>query len=285
MKGIVLIAFGKRGYAFAAHNMALSIKYHSPKVKVSVICDDLVKKNLTAKHLFDQVIDLPKEFVVKNDPAQIKTHIYKLLPYTENLYLDVDGVVLKDIQPMIDELSEKEGYYLTDVRGYGGRDEKIDYSIWASNDDIWDFFSLKNDSKLPAIQSSYCYIKKSTEAGKFFKLIEKFYKKGFPLSKLKMRWGGTLPDELLFSGTCAKVGINPQGGLKIFFGWKHVDLTKEQIKEKYYINSLYGNGVGNTLVKSQYVRWYDDLMNLYSKKTGVYAHGSNSILTDKHANG
>ena len=282
-KGIVLISFGELGYYYAAHNLALSIKSFNSKLPITLIHDGKIKE-ISTRH-FNDLIELPKSLSMRNDPAEIKTGVYDLLPYDHNLYLDVDAVVLKDITPLLEDLSKKKGFYLTDVKGVGGKKDVINYSIWATNEDIWEFGNLKDTAKLPAIQSSYAMIKKSKGCEKFFELVQSLYHKGFPMEKLTMRWGGTLPDELLFSTACAKIGLNPQGGQPIFFGWQPVKITKEQIVEAYYLTAIYGNGRGATLVKKQYLNWYDDLVRAYAKKVNDKAYAINYIMRDKHANG
>jgi hypothetical protein len=42
-EGVVLFAFGKQGYYQAAYNLAYSIKYHSPSVKIALFVDDIKK--------------------------------------------------------------------------------------------------------------------------------------------------------------------------------------------------------------------------------------------------
>lgn len=286
MNGVVLVSFGKPGYAYAAYNLALTIKHHNPKVRIALIHDKNTLKYLdhTIYRFVDKFIPLPLDMEIKKDPAQIKTGLYDLLPWKGNLYLDIDAVCLKDIQPMINELSEKDGFYLTEVRGYSGKGEKRNYSIWAKDDDIWDFFQLEEGDKFPAIQSSWAWIEKTAKSKKFFAQLERFYKKGFPIRKIQMNWGGTIPDELLFGGACAKMGLNPDGGRYIFFGWrsqaKFADITANN-----YLSSIYGNGVGQTLVGKRYFDWYERLVEVATKKQGLkYKFKLSQIKRDKHAN-
>lgn len=299
-KGIVLVAFGKRGYGFAAYNLALSIKHFNPKIKIALIHDDIALRQVPDHRFFDKLIKIqPKDYMsVKEskhgphqfiDPAKLKTHIYNYLPFTENLYLDVDALALQDLQPLMDHLSDQEKFYITDVRGLGGKDDAITYSVWAKNEDIWKFFKLGKYSMLPAIQSSYCFIRKGTEARKFFKKVESNFKKGFPLGSLQMKWGGTVPDELIFSGTLAQMEIDADAKVKpIFFGNHHSSKTNTQIAQAYYLLSIYGNGDvrGRTLTKLKYIEWYDNLMfKKYCPPLKIQHHFKTYfIMKDKHAN-
>lgn len=289
-KGIVLFAFGRKGYAKMAHNMAMSIKHYNPDIHITYFADQYCLNYSYDARVMDSVKKIPDELTKtkgKIDPAKLKTHIYDLLPYDENLYLDVDGLALKDLQPLIDKLSSSKKYYQTDVVGYGGKGEQINYAIWSDQDTIWNFFNLTKTSKYPAIQSSYCYVKKSDKAKNFFHKVEEFFLKGFPLDKIEMRWGGTIPDELIFSGTCAKMKVNPDSGVRpIFFGFrlKNETRTFEQIQENYYITSIYGNGRGNTMVAPRFVKWYNDQIKLIGRKMGLPYFTTPSFFKDKHAN-
>lgn len=287
-RGIVLFAFGKRGYHFAAYNLALSLKHFSPKVQIALFHHGDGFSQLHDLSLFDKVQKLPDHVVYSNgvlDPAKVKTHIYDFLPYDENLYLDVDACALKPVEPLMDILSKHKGFYLTDVLGRGRKGDDINYAIWSDHNTIWDFFGLKDDAVYPAIQSSYAYIKKTKTAEKFFAKVKKFYEKGFPLKKIAMRWGGTIPDELLFSGTCAKTGYDPGGGVRpIFFGWKLMKESLTQIESAYYFTAIYGNGKGKTLTKRKYLEWYDRLLDVIARRMGRSRFKHHDIMRDKHAN-
>jgi hypothetical protein len=287
-KGIVLFAFGKRGYFFAAYNLALSVKHFNPEIPVVLFYNGDSLKYLSNLSVFDDIYPIKDEDIYRNgkiDPARLKTNIYKYLPYDENLYLDVDGLALKDLQPLIDHLSKQKGWYLTDVTGVGGKGDKINYAIWASQEKIWEFFKLKSDAQYPAIQSSFAYIKKTKTAEKFFNKVYKNYELDFPVRDLKMQWGGTIPDELLFSVTCAQSNIVPRSNCKpIFFGWVLSNKTYGQIKDQHYLTAIYGNGNGRTLTRPRYLKWYDNLLRSYALKEKKPYYKTSYIMQDKHAN-
>lgn len=287
-KGIVLMAFGKAGYYYAAFNMAMSIKYFNPKIKITLLHDGSHLDKLMHLGFFDKMVKIKNADLYDKGalcPAKAKIAVYNYLPYQHNLYLDVDGIALQDVEPLLDYCVEKDKPYLTEVRGTGKKKDVINYAIWTENGKAWDFFNLKEDSNFPAIQSSFAYIQKGSESKKIFDTAKRFYNKGFDKKDLKMQWGGTIPDELIFSGTCAKLDYNPSAGLyPIFFGWQFVDMTFTEIAEKHYILSLYGNGKGKTLTKLRYKEYYDRLIRKYSMNMGVsQPYKSLYIMRDKHA--
>lgn len=282
-RGIVLFAFGHADYYRMAYNMAASIKATS-KLKVALVHDLHNHPSWPMPQedwkVFDKRIPLKKKHT---DAGQIKCHMYEYLPYDDNLYLDVDGCALKDVTPLMDELCKKEGYFYTQVNGQGGKSDKIPYSIWATNETIWDYFSLDDDSVQPAIQSSYMFIRKNEEADPFFKAVAKNFNKGFPKEKLTMRWGGSTPDELIYSGTMAQFGLlEAHGGRHVYFGWKN----KESISEvfaNFYVLAIYG---GRGLVKLRYKELYDRHMNNTMKSVGLsHRYKVNGLMKSKHANG
>ena len=256
-KGIVLFAFGKRGYAFAAYNLAYSIK-HLCNLNVTLVCDKHTRDRIP--NVFDNIIILEAgeyKNETRVDPAKVKTNMYGYLPYKHNLYLDVDAVMTKDINPFMDKLIEQDKFYLTDVIDSGGYDDTISYSIWASNEDVWDRFELDKSATLPAVQSSWAYIRKDESSKSFFNQVKEEYDKGFSKDKLTMHWGGTLPDELFYSAVCAKNALVPKIDERpIFFGNNYSELTDREICEKYYLLAIYGNGKGRTLTKYRYCLLY-----------------------------
>lgn len=276
-KGIVLIALGKRGYSFAAYNMAASIKYFNPAIHITVLTDGL--KQLYNEDYFDDVILLPELAYHHNgffSPGKIKAHIYEHLPYEHNIYLDVDGCVLKDITPLFDYFEKKKGFYFTQVMGEGKKGENIAYDLWANHADAWEFFNLKPDTIWRTLQSSFCFIKKQKQAEKFFGEIAHAHDT-WNLT-LKTQWGKCLPDELFYTGICAKKNLNPDAGIEVtFFGKDHVD-NYQQIIDKHYVLSLWGAGGGQKIVKLRYVTWYDALMKKY---TGNHIYKSHYIMDDK----
>jgi hypothetical protein len=115
------------------------------------------------------------------------------------------------------------------------------------------------------------------------------YERGFPLAALKMKWGGTLPDELLYQGAIAQLGIDPTlTGFDrdpIFFG-NRSGTPLSEIKRKCVLLSVYGNGGTTTMTKLSYIEMYDNLMRDYKKSKGERHEYKLKAycMEDKHAN-
>lgn len=286
-QGIVLMCFGKPAYAYAAYNMALSIRALSPKVNIALIHDTNVTYLRSDWHeLFDLTILMDESEYTNQkgiDPGKAKVGLYKHLPFKHNVWLDCDGILLKDISPLIDSLKTDGRSFISEVHGEGGIDERINYNVWARNKHIWEHFDLEKTDKYQAIQSSFAYIKKGKEATNLFKLAESKY--NFPMHLLAHSWGGTMPDELIFSGALAKLKMDARIDKNVVhFGDSVMGYNEATIKENKYVLSLYGNGNGRTLTKSKFFEWYDRMIVEHSEKLGINGYSHSVIMSGKHVN-
>lgn len=278
---ILLIAFGKRGYGLMAHNLALSLRAKSD-VPIHLYITDELRQYIDAS-MFASINRLTDEdYKVRGrvEPAKVKSRIYELgrkIGLEKFLYLDVDGLCLNPI-----DFDELEGTTIaTEIIGKGTKSESINYSIWASNEDIWREFNLKEDAILCGIQSSWMYFEKSQVCDKMQEYLNYYMTKGLPRSMVSNLWGGAIPDELLYQGVFAKMGIVPNTvkGM-IFFGHKKALDTPADVAEKYRILSLYGNGDGNTLTRPKWFKLYDSEL----RKLGGHYYPHDKVMRDKHVN-
>lgn len=285
---VVLVCFGKRGYGLMAHNLAFSIKHHNPNIKIGIWIDNALHDQLPDRTLFDDIRILQesdyRDSKGKIDPAQAKTQLYRLGTQMSDkfLYLDVDGLCLGDLKPLLDSLDGLQ--IATEVIATGGKTEKIEYSIWATNENIWNFFELEDNAKLCAIQSSWAYFEKSEVGDRMQAWLDYYMAVGVPRWMLTQIWGGTLPDELLYQGVYAKLGIVPSYNNKVvFFGNSRAKETQQEVIDNFKILSLYGNG-GNTtrtLTVAKWLKFHDTLLAKYGARP-IYK--AREVMSDKHAN-
>jgi hypothetical protein len=282
-EGVVLFAFGKAGYYQAAYNLAYSIKHYSPSVKIALFVDDIKKCN-SATYDINSYVDSINEIENsdlyvegKFDPAMLKVSIYKYLPFKNNLYLDVDAVCLKDIQPLIDDLVSTKRHYISHCVGYHtidlGRD--IPSMQWAWADDIWSHFKLESDSILPAINSSLQFIKVCKESKDLFGVLRILYTTNqLPTKRLRMKWGNGQPDELYMNVALAMTKYDPSykndgivGGGKSETGFIHFanvrGLTFEEVVDNFYFQSYFG---GRNFTSRFYTEWLERLLKVMMKK-------------------
>lgn len=221
----------------------------------------------------------------KIEPAIAKAQIYRLGCEMADkfLYLDVDGICINDIEPLLKRL---EGLTIaTEVLGQGTKEEFINYSAWATNENIWQNFNLPDNATVCGVQSSWMYFEKSVICDKMQEYLDYYIIKGIPRYMLRTTWGGTVPDELLYQGVFAKLGIVPtlpDSQIKpIFFGNATRKETQDEVLRDYHILSMYGNGVGKTLVKDKWFKLHDRYLRLIGDVRGFT---SKMVMADKHLN-
>jgi hypothetical protein len=291
-RGIVMMAFGKPAYAKMAFNMALSIRFHSPDIKICIITDT-PKVPIFADwqyQYFNEIRSIHMDDLYDNygtkeqkmNPGKAKTRIYNYLPFDHNIYLDCDGALMKPIEGLFDECISQGGYYKTQVVGWHTIDKGNDFKEmqWAWADDMWEHFKLKPTDRMPAINSSFAYIRKGKEAEALFKqVVENFAN---PMEKLRMPWGATQPDELYTNvalaqlGTECDLGMHPvYFNIKLEKNWKHVN-------DHYYVLGIFG---GLNFTHSSVLQYYDRLMHKYGASVGwQHQYKSHIVMADKHAN-
>lgn len=270
-KGVLLVAVGSKGYAYMAANMAWSIKHHDPDVSVHLLCDACYEYIPHDRRMvFDSVspvdpIDCHTGAIL--DPGKLKTRLYKYLPFDHNLYLDVDGLCLNSMSITLDALVSDGRYYITSEEGRGKQSEQIKYSVWASNEAIADYFDLKPEQEIVAIQTSWAYMRKCKKAERFFVDVRKAFDRGFPNDRLINLWGGGMPDELIYSGLISKYNLNVAGPENMmFFSERDRNITESEVCARYMFLSLYGNGRGRTMTKLRWWELYDRLMFRWTKE-------------------
>ena len=299
--GVVLLAFGKIQYYWAAFNLAFSIKKHNANMSITVLFDDVLKAVSQCPEIVNYVehfADINPADIYTNkklDPGKVKVNLYKYLPYDCNLYLDVDAVALKDIQPMIDELAQSGKDYISHCVGYHTIDKGRDFKEmqWAYADKMWAHFNLLESYVMPAINSSMQWIVKGSQTEAIYRTAKDlYYNNPMEVKDLRQKWGGGQPDELYMNVALAILGIDPalkhydkvkgsEGGM-IHFSMQR-GLNFQEITENYYLQSYYG-GAGFT--PRFYIDWLDRMLTADFKSIGKrHIYQLHRIAQNKYADG
>lgn len=297
-----MLAFGKRGYGFAAYNLAVSIRAFNTTIPITIYHDDVALSQIEASKytVFDKMLPLSQDLIYPNgvfDPGFAKVNLYDLYPYDLNLYLDVDAICLKDIGPLFDIMEKKcqgENFFYTHIIDTHTIDKGRDFKSmqWAWADDIWRHFELKKDDVFYATNSSYQIVKKCKKAKEFYEQIKKNYANPIPVDKLRMLWGGGQPDELYMNAALCQLKISAQMDTDVMFFGGDLNHTFTEIENKFYFLSLYGAGATNvSTTRLKYREWADRLMSKAGKQADyLRANGLHHqypmryIMDDKHAN-
>jgi hypothetical protein len=259
-KGILLMCFGSKSYGKFAFNMAHSIRHYSG-IDIHLICDKVSIEGIDIS-IFNSlsVYEFEKDSAGRIDVGLSKIKLFDRSPFDKTLYLDVDGVMLKSPDDLFDIFEGTPIY--TQLMDFGRREDNISYSLWASNETVWDHFKLSEHDVLPTVQTSLIYFEKT--AGHFFeKLNENYENRLRPEQYLEM-WGRSKhhPDELYYGVTMAQLGILPEAFDPVFFPNKME--TVSNILNGYWVLSMFG---GNN-VKPYGLNLYDKLMKAIMDKKG-----------------
>ena len=288
-QGVVLVAFGKPQYYWAAYNLAYSIKRFNPTLQIALISDS---KERAVYHCYgltsviDEYVELPEQHIYTNkklDPGKAKVLLYDYLPYHYNLYLDVDAVCLKDLQPLIEQLIANDAKYATHVIAEHSIDKGRDFiqMQWAWADSLWEHFGLTKEDKIYAINSSIQFIEKCDEAEAIFRTAADLYLNNpMPLGKLRMKWGGGQPDELYFNVSFGKNKFKPYEIDVVCFQMNR-EYTFTQIEERFYLMSYFG---GKGFTPSFYIDWLDRKLKAWMQEDGIqHKYFIHRITDHKHA--
>lgn len=291
-KGILLISLGGGNYAGWAVNMAASLRYNSPNIKIAVAVDEKSKATLANyPQLFDFIIDAnPKDYT--NDegkfaPGKMKLSMYDYSPFDKTIYLDIDGLVIRDIEPLFERLSDFP--VASQVNSISTGENTTWPCQWMSLEDTRFVYALGDDFQLPEINSSFMYFEKCKSSELFFDWAKKCY-----ISDYKTSWGASFPDELAFNAASAKSGMplkfSDNSQCPVNFHIKAHSVS--QLSPDCYILGLYGarqamfqrtymlynkmNSVYNAKVLGKSPVWRID--NLMRHK---YVSGGNNLVNKK----
>lgn len=261
---VTLLAFGRKGYAFAAANLVASLRHYGYGGDIHLFVDARCRSVLPSwTEQMATLKDLPKE--LGTDPCAIKLALPDLIE-GPTLYMDVDAVVVKDITPWMEELQKDGRPYITCVYGKGKDGEKIDYFVWATTVTAKVKHALRDDATFYGIQSSWAYMRPGEWLKEFRHQLVSIHQQ-WDIKDLRYKWGQTMPDELFYSLACTIMEHDPTWDGEPMFWGKGFDSLPD-IKQKHYAISLWGSGKGKAAVPSRHVEKYDAVMRTVMRGQG-----------------
>ena len=250
MRGIILLAVGNSVYARWAHNMAVTCRVMSPNLPIHVVTDGVFPFEPEHSDIVDKVIQLDQKDYLEDGrlfPAKAKLSLYKYSEFDEAIYLDVDGCLIKDLNPLFKECNEKGLPFQVQVNGISTKDhDNLDASLWVKPSQIFDKYEVSEDAELPGTNSSFWYIKKDGLTESLFNLALENLNNPFNVRELRYKWGnsGTQPDELYMNISLAQHGIIPNIEPVMYFrkrGEGSGYLGLDMIQEKRYVIGCWGD--------------------------------------------
>lgn len=266
-KGVLLIALKSKQYVEFARNMAASIRLYSPDIAIQLaVSGDLYQYAQSVP--VDSITLIPAELYEVNErfePGWCKLNMDKLTGFDRTLYLDVDGIVLRDIAPLF----EYDGFR-SQVSGTYNTGESWPCQ-WATMDEVRRLYDVDSGKPIDEINSSIILFDKSDS--ELFNIARSCYRK-----QHNGRWGGAFPDELGFNVALCKLGRSASFGFNpIKFEPDGSRLNK--IASEYYILGLYG-GILSRMV--MHYNYYDQIAQVAARRLGFTAQKAHHLIRHKH---
>lgn len=251
--GILILATRDVSYLNLAIVLALSIKKNN-NIPIALIHSEGLLDNIPKpyREIFDHLI-------VCDDlhPFEIKTRLYEYSPFDNTLYLDSDTIMCpgwKLTFPDVDFTAYCND--LMDMKTMGRH--RGDYTFWGDPRKIKEHFKLTD--KLPQINSSYLWFRKTKAVKKLFKTANDLYHNDDFVTE---KYGGARPDEFCFNVSCALNKIYPHQYVfrPIYLDFVH-PFNAAYIVDNYMAMSLAGNQTKIQTI-ALYNKWMDYYMGYF----------------------
>jgi hypothetical protein len=276
---ITLLAFGRRGYAIATANMVLSLRHHGYGGPINLyltdgmagMLDEATEREVILHRLGD---DLAR------DPGLCKVMLPSIIEDEASLYLDVDGITMKDVTPLLMQLKADGRPFLAQAAApfvVGGPDRPQGH-WWVAPKTMIERHSLKDGDKIYAVNTSAIWIRK----GALAKLQAEMLKAHAMYTRrdLVHKWGSSIPDELCVSAACAVLGMDPtMPSVACFFD--RAPARAEQVAEAAYVLPLYGSRHSNGCTSEHKKQLYDGQIRIMRGRQAASQYASRHIMAHK----
>jgi hypothetical protein len=186
--GILVMAYGKRLYQHQAVDLAVSLRLRNPQIPLALVTE---WPHHRTSRLFDHVIGLDGP---RRHDCRPKLDMDLLTPFRRTLYIDSDGLAVRDVDFLFDRFAAREFV----VHG-----SNISTGQWYGN--VHMMCQLAGSLTVPKFNSGFMYFQDSTVTAGVFrtarKLTETYEQRGFD------RFNGGIADEPLLSIGLARHGV------------------------------------------------------------------------------
>lgn len=268
-KGILLLAVGHPYYGQMAVNLAMSLKYTTPEIPITLITDDGGRKYITAEQqtLFDGMLLCPKEYLTfrgRTNYVKPKVYLNHFTPYDKTLFLDVD-MIMTPHKSVRDIFEQCDGIPFT-MQNRGcldlakkDIDRNANFIIWATTGQIIEAFGFES-GKLFNLSSELIYWEKSKKTDKLFSRAQELYES----PKVRhIDFGGGVPDELPYTIAMIENDMYPHIEVWRPIYWEAFD--KQQPTEKVINERYFGVSLGGNIVPKYTRKIYTNLVMFYGR--------------------
>lgn len=281
-RGIVLLALGKPAYGQFAYNMAISIRAYNKNIPIHLVYEPSVKLKGELNIFTHKTVIAPEHVYLngKFTPALAKLNLYKYLLFDDNVYLDVDGVCIADVEKCFEQekdyAAESLGYEPLSNKEYGWR------MHWATGETIMKHYGLTPETMIPFINSSFQFIRKGEFAEELYAQALLNFSNPIPIMELKNAWGKSQPDELYMNIACGQLGYDPTIPAQVYFRTKSMAGENESagsLKDRYPFVGLFGTKATNHRVVKMI---YNGEMARHFREMGIpFIHKIEILLNAK----
>ena len=277
---ITLLAFGRRGYAVATANMVLSLRHHGYRGRINLHCTDVMEGMLDESTKQEVLLHGLSDDMAR-DPGKCKVMLPSIIRDDATLYLDVDGIAMKDITPLVDQLMEDERPILAQAAQpyLVGAGAKPQGHWWVTPKVMIERHGLKDGDRIHAVNTSAMWLRK----GPVLELLQREMLRAhaaYIRRDLVHKWGNSIPDELCVSAACAVLGIDPAMPASVCF-FDRAPARAEQVAEAAYILPLYGSRHSNGCTSEHKKQLYDGQIRIMRGRAEATRYASRHIMAHK----
>ena len=277
---ITLLAFGRRGYAIATANMVLSLRHHGYCGTINLHCTEGMELMLDQRTK-DEAVLHRLSIELASDPGLCKASLPSIIADATTLYLDVDGILMKDVTPLIERLSQDERPVITQAAPayiVGGR-AKPQGHWWVAPKTMIERHGLKDGDRIFAVNTSAIWMRKGEALDMLQAEMLKAHSK-YQRRDLVHKWGSSIPDELCMSAACAVLGLDPtMPSVACFFD--RAPAKAEQVAAVAYVLPLYGSRHSNGCTSEHKKQLYDGQIRIMRGRTEAVNYASRHVMAHK----
>jgi hypothetical protein len=260
--------------------MVLSLRHHGYRGRINLHCtegmesllDDATKTEVVLHGLSNDLA---------SDPGLCKASLPSLISEDTTLYLDVDGIAMKDVTPLLELLERDERPLLVQAAApyVVGAGERPQGHWWVAPRTIIERHGLKPGDHVYAVNTSAIWMRKGEQLNAVQREMLRA-RSMYAYRDLVHKWGGVIPDELCVSAACAVLGLDPSmPAVACFFD--RAPARADQIASAAYVLPLYGSRLSNGCTSEHKKQLYDGQIRVMRGRIGASAYGSRHVMAHK----
>ncbi len=277
---ITLLAFGRRGYAIATANMVLSLRHHGYCDRINLHCTEGMELMLDEQTKAEVVLHrLSNELA--SDPGLCKVSLPSIIADPATLYLDVDGIAMKDVTPLIDQLREDGRSFMSQAAEpyLVGGTSKPKGHWWVAPKTMIERHGLRDGDRIFAVNTSAMWFRKGPSLDSLQTEMLRAHSK-YQRRDLVHKWGSSIPDELCVSAACAVLGLDPtMPSVACFFD--RAPAKASQIAEVAYVLPLYGSRHSNGCTSEHKKQLYDGQIRIMRGRAEAIPYACRHVMAHK----